>query len=137
MALLQPLLSLASRIFCSGPVHLLCFSTLLGTQLYQTFILTKVTFQTLPRQAFTTLQARLFPLYFRIQTALLVLTVLTWPPYGVLSLIRADEKGHWMPLLVGVGLSVLNMALFGPRTRQAMIDLVQLGKAFPSDLNIQ
>ena len=34
------------------PCHLLCFSTLLGTQLYQSFIIVKVAFRALPRPAF-------------------------------------------------------------------------------------
>ena len=125
MGLLQPVLTTLSAVLCSGPVHLLCFSTLLGTQLYQTFVLTKITFRALPRQPFVTLQARVFPAYFRIQTALLLLTVLTWPPRSVLSL--AEAKTHWIPLLVGMATSVLNLLLFGPRTRKVMLDLAQLG----------
>lgn len=125
MGLLQPVLTSLSAVLCSGPVHLLCFSTLLGTQLYQTFVLTKITFRALARQPFVTLQARVFPAYFRIQTALLLLTALTWPPHSVLSL--AEAKTHWIPLVVGMATSVLNLLLFGPRTRKAMLDLAQLG----------
>lgn len=126
MGLLQPILTTTSSILCSGPVHLLCFSTLLGTQLYQTFIITKIAFQALPRQPFATLQAKIFPAYFRFQTAFFLLTALTWPPRGVLSL--AEAKSHWIPLAVGMATAVLNLLLFGPRTRRAMIDLVQMGE---------
>jgi hypothetical protein len=130
MGLIQPAMAMLSSIFCSAPVHLLCFSALLGTQLYQTFIMTKVTFQTLPRPAFTRLQARLFPLYFRLQTGLLVMTILTWPPTGVFSLVMEGQKSHWIPLAVALWACVINTVLFGPRTRQAMLDLVQLGTCF-------
>ncbi len=49
-------------------LHLLFYATLLGAELFQTFILTKVSFHALPRSAFITLQKRLFPVYFRAQT---------------------------------------------------------------------
>lgn len=126
MGILQPALTTLSSVIFSGPAHLLCFSALLGGQLYQTFVLTTIAFRALPRQPFTTLQAKLFPAYFRLQTAALLLTVLTWPPYSVLSL--ADAKSHWIPLAVAMGAAVQNLLLFGPRTGRAMIDLAQMGK---------
>lgn len=127
MGLIQPVVSMLSRVLCSAPVHLLCFSTLLGTQLYQTFVMTKITFKTLPRPAFVSLQSKLFPFYFRLQTGLLVMTILTWPPTGIFSLVMEGKKSHWIPLAVALWSAVVNMVLFGPRTRQAMLDLVQLG----------
>lgn len=130
MGFLQPVVTTLSHILFSGPVHLLCFSSLLGTQLYQSFVITKVVFQALPRQPFTTLQARLFPVYFRLQTALLILTILTWPPRSLMSLVVSEtsSKAHWIPLAVGLGAAVLNLVLFGPRARQIMLDMAQIGK---------
>ncbi|OTA89068.1 hypothetical protein M434DRAFT_23514 [Hypoxylon sp. CO27-5] len=78
-----------------APLHLLSYSTLLGTELYQSFVVTKICYQALPRSAFNTLQKRVFPIYFRSQALLLLLTA-----------------------------SLLNLTIYGPRTRQIMIDRI-------------
>ncbi|KAJ6440098.1 putative sucrose utilization protein SUC1 [Purpureocillium lavendulum] len=114
-------LSYVAAIFCSPPVHLLCFSTLTGTQLFQTFVITKVAFKALPKTAFVGLQKRLFPVYFAVQVALLLLTGLTFPPYGVAALAR--NKHDSMPLLVAGCAAGINLTIFGPKTRQAMLAL--------------
>lgn len=93
--------------------HLLFYSTLLGTSLFQTFVITKISFQALPRSAFITLQKRLFPVYFRVQTLLLVLTAATLPLPRVLT---ADSV-----LFAVAGLTaVRNLVVYEPRTRGAM-----------------
>ncbi|KAF2274044.1 uncharacterized protein EI97DRAFT_479189 [Westerdykella ornata] len=103
-------------------IHLLLYSTLLGTELYQSFVITKVCYQVLPRSAFTTLQKRIFPLYFQGQTLLLVLTAATVPPYGPLSLL--ESKSDWIPFVVAGISAIINLTVFGPRTRQGMIDRI-------------
>jgi hypothetical protein len=125
MAILGPLQSIAAPVVCSAPVHLLCFSTLLGTELYQSFVVTKVCFTALARAPFVRLQKQLFPVYFRIQTLLLALTALSFPPLGPVSL--AHHRGDCLPLLVGGFAALLNLVLFGPRTRQAMLDRHEQG----------
>ncbi|KAK0751345.1 hypothetical protein B0T18DRAFT_361753 [Schizothecium vesticola] len=93
--------------------HLLLYSALLGTSLFQTFVLTKVSFQALPRSAFITLQKRLFPVYFRVQTLLLVLTAVTLPLPRVLM---ADGV-----LFAVAGVSAVgNLVVYEPRTRGAV-----------------
>uniref|UniRef100_A0A0D2XXC3 TMEM205-like domain-containing protein n=1 Tax=Fusarium oxysporum (strain Fo5176) TaxID=660025 RepID=A0A0D2XXC3_FUSOF len=110
-----------------APVHLLSFSTLLGSQLYQTFIITKVTFKHLPRTPYINLQKNLFPIFFQGQALLLFLTAITLPPYGALSLI--EHKSDWIPFAISGFVSGLNLMVFGPRTRQLMLDRVEQGKA--------
>ncbi|KAI6081027.1 hypothetical protein F4821DRAFT_265341 [Hypoxylon rubiginosum] len=105
-----------------APLHILSFSTLLGTELYQSFVVVKVTHQALPRSAFTTLQKRIFPIYFRIQTFLVFLTAATIPPYGPLTL--RDSKGNWVPFAVAGVTALLNLAIYGPRTRKVMVDRI-------------
>ncbi|KAH6686761.1 hypothetical protein F5X68DRAFT_261771 [Plectosphaerella plurivora] len=102
-----------------GPFHLLSYSTLLGTQLYQTFIITKVAYIALPRSAFTTLQKRLFPIYFQCQSSLLLLTLLSVPPAGPMSLLRSVHT--WVPFAAAGATAALNLCLYGPRTRQIMM----------------
>ncbi|KAL7760523.1 hypothetical protein ACKLNR_010613 [Fusarium oxysporum f. sp. zingiberi] len=108
-----------------APVHLLSFSTLLGSQLYQTFIITKVTFKHLPRTPYINLQKNLFPIFFQGQALLLFLTAITLPPYGALSLI--EHKSDWIPFAISGFVSGLNLMVFGPRTRQLMLDRVEHG----------
>ncbi|KAI1475727.1 hypothetical protein K445DRAFT_53934 [Daldinia sp. EC12] len=119
MAFLQSSLSPASFL---APIHLLSYSTLLGMELYQSFVMTKVCYQELPRSAFTTLQKRVFPIYFRGQTFLLLLTAATIPPYGPLTL--QSSKGNWIPFAIAGVMALLNLMLYGPRTRQVMIDRI-------------
>lgn len=109
-----------------APLHLLAFSTLLGTELYQTFVITKVCYNALPRSAFTTLQKHIFPLYFQGQTALLVVVAATVPPHGPVSFV--GSRFDWVPLLIAGVTAGLNFMLYGPRTRQAMIDRIHQGK---------
>ncbi|CAM1511971.1 Fc.00g094840.m01.CDS01 [Cosmosporella sp. VM-42] len=122
MALTDIIQSIVSAVSNLAPFHLLSFSALLGTELYQTFIITKVAFNELPRTAFTTLQKRLFPIYFQGQTLLLFLSAVTFPPNGPFSLVQ--HKGDWIPFAVAGVTSVLNLVLYGPRTRQTMIDRI-------------
>ncbi|KAI1803034.1 hypothetical protein F4811DRAFT_554303 [Daldinia bambusicola] len=119
MASLQSSLSPASFL---APIHLFSYSTLLGMELYQSFVMTKVCYQELPRSAFTTLQKRIFPIYFRGQTLLLLLTAATVPPYGPSTL--QSSKGNWIPFAVAGVTALLNLVLYGPRTRQIMIQRI-------------
>ncbi|KAI0517097.1 hypothetical protein F5B22DRAFT_604745 [Xylaria bambusicola] len=105
-----------------GPLHLLSFSSLLGTQLYQTFLVTKICYTSLPRSAFTTLQKRLFPIYFRSQSLLLLLTIVTIPSRGPLTLVA--NKTAWIPFAIAGATATLNWWIYGPRTRELMIERV-------------
>lgn len=108
-----------------APLHLLSFSGLLGTQLYQTFVVTKICFTSLPRSAFTTLQKKLFPIYFRSQSLLLLLTVVTIPSRGPLTLLAS--KAAWIPFTIAGVTATLNWLIYGPRTRQLMIERTHQG----------
>lgn len=125
MTFINPILTGLSPLVKLVPYHLLCYGTLLGTTLYQTFVVTKVCYQALPMSAFTTLQKRVFPLYFQIHTALLVLTALTLPPYGPVSLIQ--KKKDWMPLAFATTMAMLNLLKWGPCTQTTMIDRTHQG----------
>jgi hypothetical protein len=114
------------------PLHLLAFSTLVGTELYQSFVMTKICYRALPRSAFTTLQKRVFPIYFQGQSLLLIFTALTIPPYGPISLVK--HCGDSIPLAIAGIAAVLNLLLYGPRTQQAMIHRVHQGSSILDDL---
>jgi hypothetical protein len=126
MAVLNTVANIASAVFGSlAPFHLLLYSTLLGTELYQTFVNTKVCYVTLPRSAFTTLQKRIFPIYFRSQSVLLLLTAVTLPPHGPLSLVQ--KRADWVPFAVAGVTALLNCLVYGPRTQKAMVDCIHQG----------
>ncbi|KAH6643722.1 hypothetical protein C7974DRAFT_4068 [Boeremia exigua] len=104
------------------PLHLLAYSTLLGTELYQSFVMTKLAYQALPRSAFTSLQKRVFPVYFKGQTLLLGLVVLTLPPGGPKSLV--DNQTSAFAFAVAGGSALLNLFVYGPETQRLMIERV-------------
>ncbi len=111
-----------------APWHLLSYSALLGMELYQTFVVTKVAHVFLPQSAFHTLQKRIFPIYFRAQTALVVLTAISVPALGPRSL--AQNKADWIPFAVAGATAVLNMTMYGPRTSKLMVDRVHQSTCF-------
>jgi hypothetical protein len=111
---------LISALVNPAPYHLLSYSTLLGMSVYQSFTVVKTAHRVLGRPAFITLQGRLFPIYFQLQTFYLLLTAATFPPYGPLSLVK-DGPSAVLFSVAGVG-TLLNFFIYGPKTRQAMID---------------
>jgi hypothetical protein len=110
------------------PIHLLAYSTLLGTQLYQSFVIVKVAYQALPYDAFTTLQKRLFPVYFRSQTLLILLTAATFPTQGPISLVK--YQSDWIPFLVAGVTAGLNLMYYGPKTSQIMMVKKYQGESY-------
>ena len=139
MASLAPLANLA-------PYHIMLYGTLLGTELYQvfpplpwiacavklnplqSFVMTKVCYNALPMPAFTTLQKRVFPAYFRLQSLLFLLTAATHPPYGPVSLV--SSAGDLAPMALGGALAALNLVVYGPRTQEAMVERIHQGDVF-------
>ncbi|KAK4168254.1 putative mitochondrial outer membrane protein [Cladorrhinum sp. PSN259] len=103
------------------PCHLIVYSTLLGTQLYQTFVMTKVSYNALSRPAFRTLQKRVFPLYFKAQACLVLLNAITFPASGPGGL--ATNKADWIPHLIAGVTAILNLSIYEPRTRRSMIQV--------------
>lgn len=117
------LIAVASAIL--PPVHLLTYSALIGTELYQTFIVTKITYRALPRPAFVGLQKKLFPAYFNAQYLLLLAVALTRPPYGPFS--SFGEMASFIPFAIAGVTAGLNLTLYGPRSRALMIEKATQG----------
>ena len=111
-----------------APLHLLGYSSLLGMELWHSFVVVKVCFQALPRPAFVSLQRRLFPMYFQAQTALVLLTVLLSPFPSPGSPGRTTAT--WISLAVAGATAALNLLLYGPRTSKVMMDRVHLRESF-------
>ena len=111
--------------FLAAP-HLLVYSALLGTQLYQTFVMTKVSYQALPRSAFTTLQKRAFPIYFQSQSLLLLIVAFTVPPRGPSALLQS--KWEWISFACAGTTAGLNLLVYGPKTKDLMVERIHQGK---------
>ncbi|CEJ56732.1 hypothetical protein PMG11_02930 [Penicillium brasilianum] len=108
------------------PYHLLSYGALVGTEVYQSFVNTKLCFQALPMREFLALQKRLFPVYFKCQVGLAALTAATHPPYSILSLVK-DPWGA-APLVVVIIMGSLNWFVYGPRTTTASLVRRALGE---------
>ncbi|OQE23665.1 hypothetical protein PENSTE_c008G09714 [Penicillium steckii] len=99
------------------PYHLFSYGALLGTELYQTFVNTKLCFKYLPMREFLALQKRVFPIYFASQVGLVVLTAATHPPYSIFSLVK--DTSSTVSLTVALVTGLLNWGVYGPRTTTA------------------
>ena len=102
--------------------------------MYQSFVMTKVCFQALPMAQFTTLQKKVFPLYFKLQVGLLSAVILTHPRMSLVSL-----SGRWqdfVPLGTALAVSVLNLTVYGPRSEAVMVERSHQGKCTPQRLGI-
>ncbi|KAL1648445.1 hypothetical protein SLS58_002200 [Diplodia intermedia] len=134
--------------------HLLAYSTLLGSTLYQashttdphrtppplptSFVMTKISYAALPTSAFTTLQKRVFPVYFRLQALLLLVAALTYPPppttttttsssSSMLALLDAPVADSGLLALAGAT-AVANWLKYGPATAEAMVARTHQGE---------
>jgi len=114
-----------SLVAVLAPIHLFAFSALLGTELWQSFAITKIACQALPRSAFISLQKRVFPVYFQSQTLLVFLVAATFPSCGSMSFLEHWAEG--LSLIVACVTAVLNLLVYGPKTQRLMIERVHQG----------
>jgi hypothetical protein len=96
--------------------------------------MTKLCYIHLPYPQFTTLQKRIFPIYFTLQTTLVAATVVTYPSGSLLAL--AANRGDAVILGVTFGVSMLNLFVFGPRTSELMVEKSHQGTMISSSVNI-
>lgn len=91
----------------------------------QSFLMTKLCYLYLPRPQFTSLQKRIFPVYFALQTTLTAATVVTYPSGSLFALI--ENKLDAATLGTTLGITLLNWLVFGPRTSQSMVKRTHQG----------
>ena len=102
------------------------YGALLGTTVYQSFVAGIVSYRALPRPQFATLQAKLTPVYFALQTILPCFLALTYPasPRGQGSLLGVLEPQNQIGVLVPIlGMFVMgaaNVVALGPATTKVM-----------------
>ena len=115
--------------------HILTYGTLLGSNLFQTFLGGPLAFKALPRPSFSTLQQAIFPPYFTFQAALPVLLALTWPGEKLAQVGGREltqTSGFWgifsennlmtagVPVFLMFATSAANLFVFGPATTKVM-----------------
>lgn len=116
--------------------HILSYGTLLGSTFFQTFLAGPIAFTCLPRPQFSTLQQKIFPTFFAMQTALPLIMAFTWPgekiagAAGVGSVWKnagwrglMDDSNLWtalVPIGLMVGTALLNAIVLGPATTKVM-----------------
>ncbi|KAG0647031.1 Xanthocillin biosynthesis cluster D [Hyphodiscus hymeniophilus] len=111
-----------------APYHIITYGTLLGTQVFQSFIGGVVAYKALPRPQFSQLQEKIFPVYFGMQTIFPTVLALTYPGsllLGTPSSIKGAfaEVNRWS-VLVPLGTmflsGLINMLYVGPKTTKIM-----------------
>ncbi|PSS22392.1 hypothetical protein M430DRAFT_137592 [Amorphotheca resinae ATCC 22711] len=117
-----------------APYHIITYGTLLGTQFFQSFIGGIVAFRTLSRPQFAALQAKIFPIYFGLQTALPAILAVTYPgarsPRGTASGLQGTfaEVNRWSvlaPLATMFVAGLANLLVIGPTTTKIMAERKQ------------
>ncbi|KAL4906625.1 hypothetical protein BDW74DRAFT_150836 [Aspergillus multicolor] len=107
------------------PFHILSYGTLLGVQVYQSFVSGIIAFRALPRPQFAALQAKIFPTYFAIQTALPVVVALTASradqPLGISGLLAPENKySVLLPLATAFVTGLINFGVLRKLTVDTM-----------------
>jgi hypothetical protein len=116
--------------------HILSYGTLLGSTFFQTFMGGPIAYTCLPKAQFSTLQQKIFPPFFSLQTALPVLLAITWPGEklagatgvglvrknaGWRGLLEADNLWTGLvPVAIMFGTALLNLVVLGPATTKVM-----------------
>ncbi|KAK4224153.1 hypothetical protein QBC38DRAFT_511953 [Podospora fimiseda] len=108
-------------------IHILSYATLLGTTIFHTFIGGILSYKVLPRTYFANLMAKIFPVYFTLQSVVPVILTLTYPgsrnPFGFasgISGLRAQGKGVGIALGVAMVCGLVNLGVVGPETTRCM-----------------
>ncbi|KAI9801689.1 MAG: hypothetical protein M1833_002371 [Piccolia ochrophora] len=114
-----------SLLATPAPYHILSYGTLLGTQMFQSFVGGIVAYKALPRPQFASLQQAIFPVYFAMTTALPVVLALTYPSdrgNGGLggSLLAESKSTALVPIGVMFATSLVNWVALGPATTKVM-----------------
>ncbi len=86
--------------------------------------MTKLCFLYLPRPQFTSLQKKVFPVYFSLQVGLVALTAVTYPPWSLFSLVQHGHWSAWVPLVANAVMAGLNAWVYGPKTQNIMVERI-------------
>ncbi|CAF9928398.1 hypothetical protein IMSHALPRED_007458 [Imshaugia aleurites] len=114
--------------------HLFLLAFLIGAQIYQSFFVNTVANKALNQTSFRILMTALWPMYFRLQTIVSALVILTYPgekqnalfrgAASVQGLLDEDNRGTVMlPLAIMLGSSAANTLVLLPKTISTMTNM--------------
>ncbi|KAI0844981.1 hypothetical protein F5Y00DRAFT_247607 [Daldinia vernicosa] len=118
---------MAHVLLTPAPYHVLSYGTLLGTEVFHTFINSILSFKVLERPQFAILQRAVFPAYFGIQSAAPVLLALTYPgrknllgvPSGLVGVFHPTNRwGVLVPLGTVLVTGLVNLVYLLPETNK-------------------
>lgn len=121
------------------PLSKFRFLLMLTSFFSQSFIGGIVAFRTLSRPQFAALQAKIFPIYFGLQTALPAILAVTYPgarsPLGTASGLQGTfaEVNRWSvlaPLATMFVAGLANLLVIGPTTTKIMAERKQQGMSY-------
>ena len=105
----------------AASIHVLSFATWLGTVAYTTFVAGITMFQNLPRQTFGRLQAKLFPKYFSLCSAAIVLQLVTLKTLSIVSKCKSTKA-----LAVALVMTLVNQFYLEPVSTNNMMERYRL-----------
>lgn len=100
-------------------VHVLAYGTLLGSIVFNTFVVGLTMFANMPRQMFGRVQSKMFPKYFSLTTTA-ALVLLAGHAFSAAGPGLALSAPGVAPLATAVGLSVLNWLFIEPYVTDMM-----------------
>jgi Domain of unknown function (DUF4149) len=101
----------------------------MGSTFYQSFVNGIISYKALPHPMFSQLQAKIFPVFFTMQTALPVVLALTYPgsrsplgPSSSISGVMADSNRFsvLVPIATMFITGLTNITYLGPQTSKLM-----------------
>ncbi|KAG6000940.1 hypothetical protein E4U21_004864 [Claviceps maximensis] len=117
-----------SILASAAPYHIISYGALLGTSFFHSFINGPTVFTVVERPVFSVIQAKLFPIYFGMQTAIPVILALTFPgnallgvpsgPFGLLEMSSRWESLAPIASMFVTGL--INLVVMLPATNKVI-----------------
>lgn len=108
-------MSILSTLASLAPYHLVAYAILMGSTLYQSFIAGLIAFKTLPYENFSSLQSKVFPIYFSLQTLLSLFLLLSKP----VDFEDISTTANVTLAIAFIG-ACSNLLILSPKTHQVM-----------------
>ena len=96
-----------------APYHILSYASVTGITLWHSFVGGPVAFKVLPRQQFGTLQSKLFPIYFSLQSLL-----------NGICLATTSNRNSRIIFSIGTIGGLINLTIVGPWTSRYDVTLL-------------
>ncbi|QPH01426.1 hypothetical protein C2857_005626 [Epichloe festucae Fl1] len=117
-----------SILVSAAPYHIISYGALLGTSIFHSFINGPVMFKIVERPVFSAVQAKLFPIYFGMQTALPVMLALTFPGDALLGVSSGpsgllETSSRWLslaPIATMFVTGLVNLVVLLPATNKVI-----------------